>query len=179
MTVRRTHLVWLPRVRRFLVLLALTFSLGGFSFYAAVVVPIGGRVLDATSQGFVTREVTQVLNLAGVTTALLLSWEAAAEWKRRRRGANVSRVVAVTILGLCCGVLIVLHPRLDTMLDGATMSVSQPARFYRLHQVYLWISSLQWLASLFALWLLSEEGCGRSNPDSPTGSHSGSRKRTP
>ena len=43
-------------LRRFLVLIALFFWQGGFTFYAAVVVPVGQQVLHShLRQGFVTQ----------------------------------------------------------------------------------------------------------------------------
>ena len=53
-------------LRRFVTMAALAFSLGGFSFYAAVVVPTGTQVLDATSQGFVTQQVTRNAQTADI-----------------------------------------------------------------------------------------------------------------
>ena len=51
-------------LRRFLVLIALFFWQGGFTFYAAVVVPVGQQVLHShLRQGFVTQQVTNYLNL--------------------------------------------------------------------------------------------------------------------
>ncbi len=62
-------------LRRFLVLLALFFWQGGFTFYAAVVVPIGQHVFGHLRQGFVTRQVTVYLNLAGAVALLILVWD--------------------------------------------------------------------------------------------------------
>ena len=51
-------------LRRFLVLAALMFWQGGFTFYAAVVIKVGQDVLGShRRQGFVTRRVAQYLNL--------------------------------------------------------------------------------------------------------------------
>ena len=45
--------------RRLLLLIGLMFWQGGFLFYAAVVVPVGTRVLGSeTEQGFITQSVT-------------------------------------------------------------------------------------------------------------------------
>ena len=140
--------------RRFLLLIALSFSFGGFSFYAIVVVPIGGRVLDATSQGFVTRDVTQVLNVASMVTVLMVAWEAVAGRHDRSPRTNRGLLAAIPLWGLTCLVLAGLHPRLDSFLDPNEFTVTEPLRFYRLHQVYLWTSTLQWLVSLAVIWML-------------------------
>jgi len=142
------------RFRRFLLLLAIAFSFGGFSFYAAVVVPVGSVVLDPTSQGFVTQQVTHFLNGAAAVMWLLLVWELVAEWKLRPRRVTKQLSVLAGVLGLCCIVLPVIHPWVDALLDADSFSVSDLEDFYTLHQVYLWFSSLQWLASLAVIWIL-------------------------
>ena len=51
---------WARALRRFIVLVALCFWQGGFTFYAGVVVPVGTDVLGSSlKQGFVTRRVTR------------------------------------------------------------------------------------------------------------------------
>jgi hypothetical protein len=61
-------------LRRFLTLVALIFWQGGFTFYAAVVVPIGQRVLGShLEQGFITREVTWYMNIAGAVALAVLA----------------------------------------------------------------------------------------------------------
>ncbi|MFP6764876.1 MAG: hypothetical protein VB858_14720 [Planctomycetaceae bacterium] len=140
--------------RRFLLSTGLAYSFGGFSFYATVVVPVGTEVLDAASQGFVTQTVTHFLNAAsGVTVALLL-WELING--RRRRSLPASRYLAILTAGLslCWLTLILLHSRLDSLLDVDSFTVAEPDRFYRLHQAYLWISTVQWLLSLVVIWRL-------------------------
>lgn len=142
------------RVRRFLLLLAIAFSFGGFSFYAGVVVPIGSAVLDATSQGFVTQQVSHFLNAAAGVMWLLLVWELVAERKLRPQRVTKQLSVLAGVLGLCCIALPVIHPWLDALLDADSFSISDGEEFYFRHQVYLWVSSLQWLVSLAVIWVL-------------------------
>src|SRR5262249_56597146 len=75
-------------LRRFLVLIALFFWQGGFTFYAAVVVPIGQQVLNShLRQGFITQQVTNYLNLSGAIALVPLAWEVvvSGDPSRRRR----------------------------------------------------------------------------------------------
>jgi hypothetical protein len=59
-------------VRRLLVLAALLFWHGGFTFHAAVVFPVGQEVLGSHRvQGFFTGRVTNDLNLAGTVVLLV------------------------------------------------------------------------------------------------------------
>src|SRR5947209_2556962 len=78
-------------VRRLLVLAALMFWQGGFTFYGAVVIPIGSRILRShMEQGVITRSVTDYLNAAGAAVLLLWAWDIfsagdTARWRRRLR----------------------------------------------------------------------------------------------
>lgn len=140
------------RIRRFLLLVALAFSFGGFSFYAAVVVPVGSAVLDSTSQGFVTRQVTHFLNAGQFVLLLILAWEIRAG--NQTKAARRQLLILCGILSLCCTGLIIAHPWLDSLLDAEAFSISHPEEFYFRHRVYLWVSSVQWLATLTLIWVL-------------------------
>ena len=146
----------MPIFRRFLVLTALCFSFGGFMFYASVVVPLGSRVLDATAQGFVTQQVTHYINASTAVTIILMTWDAIAS--RRNRSWNENRVLAasIAIAAICCLCLIALHGRLDMLLNGIEFEVTDPTRFYQLHQVYLWLSIVQWAAFLAMIAVLAQ-----------------------
>ena len=134
--------------RRFLVVFALLFWQGGFTFYAAVVVPVGADVLGShTEQGFVTRRVTDFLNLAGAAALPLLAWDAAAArpgtalWRRLRWSAWAA-------LALTLGLLAWMHVRLDALLAPDALEVLDRAAFRAWHRVYLWASTAQWLCAL-------------------------------
>ena len=66
---------------------ALSLWWGGLTFYAGFVVPIGSRVTDATTQGFVTQRVTVWLNILALLTVALFaptlkreSWRVRLAW---------------------------------------------------------------------------------------------------
>src|SRR5262245_43561069 len=106
----------LTQLRRFAVLVALMFWLGGFTFYAAVVVPIGQEELGHEQQGFLTRQVTNYLNISGLVALLPLAWDVAATKDtspRRRWGRWLAWAAMVFLLA----VLFWLHPHLDAFLD--------------------------------------------------------------
>jgi hypothetical protein len=129
--------------RRFLVVAALMFWQGGFVFYAAVVVPVGQRVLEThTRQGFITREVTYYLNLSGAAALVLLAWDAVAgagaPWQRRLRWVAVIGM-AVALVWLVWG-----RERLDALLDVDTQTILSHSRFRHEHRIYLWVSTVQW-----------------------------------
>lgn len=142
----------LPLVRRLLVLIALMFWQGGFTFYASVVVPIGQDVLGShLSQGFITRQVTKYLNLSGAVALLVLALDLAAAretaWVRRLRWLLWLGMVGALV------VLVELHPRMDHLLEPATQTILDYEAFTSMHRVYLWVSTVQWGFGLAFAWL--------------------------
>ena len=152
--------------RRWLVMAALAFWQGGFAFYAVVVVPVGQQVLGShTQQGFVTRRVTNYLNVAGCVAAVVMLWEIVATRAGRSSKTIPSNGTArrirlftwvtmlITLLFQCW-----LHARLERLLDDRYMEVLDDVRFYAEHRWYLLSSAAQWLGALgyvgatLALW---------------------------
>lgn len=135
-------------LRRFSLLLALTFWQGGFMFYGAVVVPVGSEVLGSHQmQGWVTRSVSVYLNLAGLAAVAVWAWDMAAtsDPSSSRRWL---RWGLWTILLLTLGMQFWLHRSLDELLDLETFRIIDRSQFRVLHRWYLNISTLQWAASM-------------------------------
>jgi hypothetical protein len=134
-------------LRRYLALAALLFWQGGFTFYASVVVPVGQQVLGShLEQGFITQQVTGWLNLSGAVALLLVGCELVLgqdsfAWRRRGRGALWLAMV-LTLVALHN-----LHGRLDPYLDAAEHTLENRQAFRPLHRLYLWTSTVQWLAA--------------------------------
>ncbi len=129
---------------------------GGFTFYAAVVVPTGHEVLHSSiRQGFITQAVTGRLNVLGVAALLMLVWQ---RWAQPTADAAPNRrllfatwlVMAIALVGLFW-----LHPYLDQLLDQGGHSIIDEERFYSLHRWYLLISTVQWLAGAVHLGTLT------------------------
>ncbi len=144
------------RFRLFLLLMLLAFSFGGFTFYAAVVVPIGGDVFDATAQGFITRRVTHMINAASALTLAALIWEGFAARSMRRLWENRIYFGCCAIYGVCLTALVLLHPSMDELLDESNFSIDQPAHFYKLHRIYLWTSTAQWISTIVLIWIICQ-----------------------
>src|SRR5712691_4491142 len=146
--------------RRFLVLLALMFWQGGFLFYAAVVVPIGQQEFGHKKQGFITRRVTDYLNLAGAAALVPLAWDTAVS---RERSARLWRLrwVSWVVMLLALALLAWLHPRMDDLLDMNSRQVMDPPVFRAQHRWYLWVSTIQWAAGVIyaalTLWAWRDE----------------------
>ena len=139
------------RLHRFVSLAALAFWMGGFTFYALVVIPTGNWLLGSIGQGLVTQQVTNWMNLSG-GLALAILLPAA----RRSRWLTASwLVMAVTLLAQFG-----LHSRLDALIDRSLPAVIDDSQFYRWHQAYLVAVTMQWSGAIAHLWCLTAELCG-------------------
>jgi hypothetical protein len=140
-------------LRRLLVLSALCFWTGGFTFYASVVVPVGAEVLGShREQGYITQKVSNYMNLAGVVALPLFAWEVASsrDPSRRRR---LARWLAWLGMGLTLAILVGLHPTLDAILAHAKSSRFDSPAFRPVHRLYLWTTTVQWGFALTYLLL--------------------------
>jgi hypothetical protein len=139
-------------LRRFLVLTALFFWQGGFTFYASVVVPVGQAQLGDLRQGFITRRVTHYLNLSGAIALAPLAWDVVASQdpnrKRRRWRAGLWLIMALSLAAL-----VWQHGWLDALLVPRGRIVTDPELFRPRHRVYLWTSTIQWVAAVVYLAL--------------------------
>lgn len=143
-------------LRRLLVIVALMFWQGGFTFYAAVVVPVGQQELGShLQQGFITRQVTNYLNLSGAVALILLGWDVAAtrDKSTARRWARWAAWMGMilALLALTC-----LHQHLDQLLNLELRELANPRAFRTGHRWYLWLSTVQWAFGLsYALLTLA------------------------
>ncbi len=162
-------------LRRFLVLLALFFWQGGFTFYASVVVPIGQQVFGHLRQGFVTRQVTVYLNLAGAIALLVLLWDLLvardpAKWRRLSRWLMWAAMLLLLVS------LYWLHGQLDELLVPKGRIIREPDTFYTRHRLYLWLSTVQWAFGLLylfvtlATWREEDRKTERTKPSEPAAS---------
>lgn len=135
-------------VRRWLLLWALMFWQGGFTFYGAVVVPVGSAVLGSEQeQGFVTRSVTNYLNLAGAVALAVWCWDIAAGRGTSPGGRRLRWAIWVGLV-LSLALLAWYHPRLDELLDPEDVLVLDRPRFRSLHRRYLIVCTIQWAGCL-------------------------------
>lgn len=132
---------------------------GGFTFYAAVVVPLGAQVTDETTQGFVTQKVTHGFNILALIilalsfpTCWLTGKLNADATMLQKRGRLARRVAWVVMLATLAG-LVIVHSLLDSRLDPKTLSIQGSSDFYKIHQAYLWLAIFQWHAGWVFLLL--------------------------
>lgn len=146
---------WLSRLRRFALLQVLFFAFGGFLFYAGVVVPIGSDVTDTTTQGFVTQRVTRILNIANTVAVVMLSWELWASAATSRRRSLTVMTICTMLIAVCTAALFWLHLQLDALVVPIDMEVVDHELFYQRHRLYLWTSTVLWLATLPIVWVFA------------------------
>lgn len=131
-----------------------------FTFYSSVVVPIGTELFDAMHQGLITQQVTHVLNiLTGVyLLAHLVEFFALPS---RRIQKILSALIALSLL-----TLIYLHGLMDPMIDFTNLEISDKREFYRMHRLYLWISTASWLPGAILIYLRLFPSSGQSDSNS-------------
>ena len=151
--------------RRFLTFVVFAFWMGGFTFYASVVIPTAYHVLGSHREvGFITQQVTNWLNFISLLALALLTWHFFVE--RVRHPALSWRLPGI-LLGIMFAMQIALfaeHPILDQMLDGETQSILLRWQFYSWHRIYLLTAAVQWLAAIIHVWTLSRLGNVGSAP---------------
>jgi hypothetical protein len=137
----------IENIRRRATLFAIAFWLGGLTFYSLIVVPTGTEVVGRLEQGFITRAVTAKLNWIGAATLGILLWDVIVA-KRRMLAATWVTLIVFQLA------LVLLHPRLESLLDMQAHDVTDHAKFYSIHRVYLWLVAGQWLAGVWHFWLV-------------------------
>ena len=134
----------MPRLRRFLLLLAFAVWQGGFVFYAGVVVPTGTEVVGHFLQGLVTQRVTNALNVFGLLAHAAYLWELLATPGRKRVRWALWAASLILLGGLSA---------IHTVMDSLIGPVGVEGDFRRWHIAYLWLSTGQWVIALVLLWL--------------------------
>ncbi len=129
--------------------------MGGFTFYALIVIPSAERVLGSIRDtGFITQQVTRWLNIIGASVLVIILWLATANWKnqppRLRRGVvGCWLIMALAQLGL-----FLTHPLMDSLLEPQGHKLQHFERFENLHTLYLTFATTQWCAALLQIWLM-------------------------
>jgi len=138
--------------RRFFVLCALGWWLGGLTFYSLVVIRASHQVVGNHAKvGFITQKATVGLNRIGAGALTLMLWNVAASWRPSgpwtRRGLAAAWIAAAAAHAW----IFVLHGRLDAMLDFQARQVQAGAPFRSPHELYLIATSIEWTAGMVYL----------------------------
>ncbi|HLX62896.1 MAG TPA: hypothetical protein VKX17_16590 [Planctomycetota bacterium] len=146
---------------RYALMLALLFWQGGFLFYSTVVIHVAENVLgNHVEPGFITQRVTIWLNFSGcIALSLLLINGVLALWRKAPMRSGL--LVTWHIMAVALAALILLHPMLDAGINpDASRPIHNPAQFRHLHQIYLLLTTIQWLAAMIHLWCLTARPLG-------------------
>jgi hypothetical protein len=139
---------------RFVLLTSFMLWQGGFTFYGAVVIPAGHRVLGTHLEvGFITQDVTLWINVLGDISCALLLLNLLSFGHRQRR-LTQGLLGTLLVIAVAQIVLHLLHPAMDALLDSKDHELLQRPAFDRLHRIYLLTATLQWVAAMVQLWLV-------------------------
>ena len=144
-------------IGRFLVIAAIAFWLGGFSFYSGVAIPMGVEVLGThKAVGFITQRVTNWLNVCGVVALTILLANTLAMWKGRGKLLRYTLLATWAAMAMIEIELIALHPVMDRLLTAQPVrEILNPDRFDLLHHVYLISTTVQWLFGMIHVWCVA------------------------
>jgi hypothetical protein len=161
----RTAGLYVASARWFLVIAAIAFWLGGFTFYSGVAIPMGVEVLGGhRTVGFITERVTNWLNVAGVAALAILLWNMMAVRPSVGKLLRIT-LIATWLLMLAIELeLISLHPVMDRLLVPHAREILNEDRFDLLHHVYLISSSVQWFVGVVHVGAISIAWQPRSVP---------------
>ena len=149
-------------VVRYLAMASFAFWQGGFVFYAGVVVPLGSAMWGDRTQGFLTRQVTPWMNVAGLVACGMFFLDSLV-WTRFRR----FRMGLALVMGAAVLYLVWLHPQLNSLMVPESETILDRRAFRTLHKIYLWLCTVVWMVSLvwLGLTLPGPEKPGRRNKE--------------
>lgn len=143
-------------LRQMLWLITFALWFGGFTFYAALVVPVANSILpDTVEFGFVTQKVTHGINAFHGAFLAVATWELVVQYrlaKKRTRWLNLLALAVIISAAALIGMLLI-HARLGSMMNGSTFQINEPegGSFYGTHAIYLNLSTLTWLMGIAQL----------------------------
>ncbi len=128
--------------------------MGGFTFYALIVIPTAERVLDSMRDtGFITQQVTRWLNLIGTGVLLILLWLPAG-WRKQPPRLRFGLATTWVVMLMAQVGLFVTHPLIDRFLEVQGHKLHHYEQFVKMHTVYLVFATVQWSAALLQIWLM-------------------------
>ena len=138
----------------FIVLRSITlflFSLwfGGFLFYSGIVISNAHAVVgDHETVGMITQRVTGTLNIIGVPTIGFLFFTLIQEKKKLPVNKFKASFILLSLITCCLIALFIFHALMSQYIDPVKLELSEHKKFYRLHRVYLIISTVQFFCLL-------------------------------
>ncbi|MEM6472174.1 MAG: hypothetical protein AAF802_21610 [Planctomycetota bacterium] len=174
----RLSMTWFLRS---LLLFAFALLWGGLTFYTGFVVPISTRLLsDPFESGLVTQQVTNVLQVLGVLTGLMML---ANSWLVLKTAGKPGLVLLTCsgVLLVSIAVLYATHLQLDAVIDASALDVTDRESFDAGHRRYSQWTTVEWLCCVIylpttlAAWnkidgkTAAENGEDQVSQDAPSG----------
>ena len=147
---------YLPALRRLIVIAAIAWWLGGFTFYSGVAIPMGVQVLGThRAVGFITEHVTNWLNVGGVIALGILLWNLLLGWHDRGKALRYTLLITWIAMAAIEIELISVHPAMDRLITTHPVRmILDEDRFDLLHHVYLISTSVQWAIGVIHVWCI-------------------------
>jgi hypothetical protein len=138
-------------ILRFLTVLAIAVWFGGFTFYSTAVISTAQEVLHSHLRaGLITQQVTGWLNLISLPALAVCLANLIGQRKSKCKGWLWLLAGALGVMVLLQAALFAVHPMLDKMI--VNREIADEGAFFKLHRVYLVLSTGQWLATLGYVW---------------------------
>ena len=116
---------------------------GAFTFYSAIVVPMGMKVLGSHPQmGMITQEVTVYLNIFSFILFIIYAYSL--RYESDKTGGLVKQIMAITVVA-CQILLFLIHAYLSDLINVENQKVFNSSNFYFLHRLYLIIETIIWV----------------------------------
>ena len=129
--------------------------MGGFTFYALIVIPTAERVLSSMREtGFITQQVTHWLNLIGAGVLLIVLWLMTAGWRKQPPRLRFGVAATWAMMAITQAALFIVHPLIDRYLEAQGHKLHHFEEFDKMHTVYLVFATIQWSAALLQIWLM-------------------------
>lgn len=138
-------------ITRTLLLFSYALFWGGLTFYTGFAVRIAHDVLsDPMDGGMITQRVTVLLQYFAAATVVLMLANAIQVGRKLRKLGFTLAFCAIT-LGVTVGGLVIVHGKLDAVIDVEAVEISDREVFAANHQRYNQLTTVQWIASLVYL----------------------------
>jgi hypothetical protein len=136
---------------RFLTVVGIAIWFGGFTFYSTAVISTSQEVLHSQLRaGLITQQVTKWLNRISIVPLALCAvncWILRKHERKRMLQLLMAALIVMVVLQIG---LFVLHPMIDAKI--VEHQVEDAGNFFKLHRLYLVISTGQWCGTLAYLW---------------------------
>ena len=141
-------------IQQYASVVAIVLWLGGFTFYATLVVPSGELVVGRVPQGYVTQRVTDGLNVIGCVLLLFMLVDLMLHRKYLSPWAMRARCLGLVVFGVGLVMLFELHNHMDALMDRTTLAKPDRVVFKPMHQRYQMIFTFMWMATVLELAMM-------------------------